>query len=236
MENFLGGYYLIKLRPLEFGPHLGEFVYTASDCINDSLLGDWAYSWAARRKPSKQAKESLRLSDEHLLEIRKWVESNHQKNLVGWVNLFSTRDSVLEFKHKFFSHLDNLQAISLYFDSGEADEIIEEFKPRSEVEGEIGLYHNLSKHIPEEAQPDEILIGYDLIGIEAGGSFHSFHCHGIGQELEQRFGLVLNKYGLFDVHNDWKTVLDFLNDEENGCEPVPWFVAKTKLVSSNTHV
>ena len=30
--------------------------------------------------------------------------------------------------------------------------------------------------------------------------------------------------------DDWKPVVDYLNAEENGFEPVPWFVCKVKLV------
>jgi hypothetical protein len=234
MKSFLGGYYLLKLRPLSYGSQLGKTVYTASDCINDNLLGDWAYSWAALRQSTKLAKDKFRISDEDLDRIGQWVEAKHVKNLVGWINLFAAPETAIEFQRTFFSHLDDLRLMSLYFDSHSADQIVEEFKPPFENHGEIGLYQNLSKCIPEDKNSDETLIGYDLIGIEEAGDFHSFHCHDIGKELCEKFGLVINDYGLFEPTDSWDGVLDFLNDEKNGCEPVPWFVARTKLVDSKT--
>ena len=97
--------------------------------------------------------------------------------------------------------------------------------------GEIDLRLMLLKQIQEVENEDESLLGFDFVGIEIGGDFHTFHCHDLGNELVQKFGMSLNKYGLFDNSNQFKHVLDYLNNEENGCEPVPWFLAKVKLVT-----
>ena len=70
-----------------------------------------------------------------------------------------------------------------------------------------------------------------IIGIEISGDFHSFHCHDISTDLTERFGLTLNEYGLFEGAEDWKPIMDYMNDENNGFEPVPWFVCKTKLIN-----
>jgi hypothetical protein len=230
MSYFLGGYYLTKLRRLDFGSKHGQTVYTGSDCINDNLLGDWAYSWSVSRKAKKEAKKTFQLTDSDLDKICEWVDAKDVEKLVGWVNQFNSQEIALEYQNLFFPHISDTHLFGLYFDETASAEIVEEFKPESEKYGEIGLYQNLLKRIPEEDRPGESLIGFDLIGIEVGGSFHSFHCHDIGEELSNRFGLELNEYGLFNPHDNWEPVLSYLNDDANGCEPVPWFVAKTKLV------
>jgi hypothetical protein len=43
----------------------------------------------------------------------------------------------------------------------------------------------------------ETLIGFDVIGIELDGGFHSFHCHDLSTDLARRFSLEINEYGLF---------------------------------------
>lgn len=124
--------------------------------------------------------------------------------------------------------MNDIKIFALYFESGERADILEEFKPQSSELGEIGLRLALLKQTEE--QDNEQLLGYDYIGIEIGGSFHTFHCHDIGKALSDKFGLTLNEYGLFESNKNSKNVLDYLNNEENGCEPVPWFIVKTKLV------
>lgn len=146
---------------------------------------------------------------------------------------FDDIESTEEYRQTFFSHLEDIKTFAIYFDEKEASDILKEFSPKSDNEGEIGICHLLKLKIEEQATDErESLIGYDLIGIEFGGGFHTFHCHDIGKELSDKFGLTLNSFGLFDDCADWKPVLDYLNDEENGCEPVPWFVAKTKLITN----
>jgi hypothetical protein len=120
--------------------------------------------------------------------------------------------------------------LALYFNEPSADAILREFDPGKDSWGEIGFYQVLSKKIPETGKTNEMTLGYDLIGIETGGGFHSFHCHGIGDELSEKFGLTMNNFGLFDTCTDWQPVLTALNTGEIGCEPVPWVVAKTKLI------
>jgi len=231
MNYYLGGYYFIKLRPVTFGTKLDNVVYTCSDCINDNLVQAWSYSWTiGTNKETREAKKKFDLDDNKIKAIRNWIDKKHEENKVGWVDLFTELGSALEYKRTFFSHLNDIKIFALYFDEKEARGLLEEFKPQSEKEGEIGLHHTLSKQITETVTDSEKLIGYDFIGIEEGGGFHTFHCHDIGAELSEKFGLTLNSFGLFDNSNDWKRVLDYMNNEENGCEPVPWFVAKTKLI------
>ena len=45
---------------------------------------------------------------------------------------------------------------------------------------------------------DEILLGFDIIGVECDGSFHSFHCNAMSSILKENFNLILNKFGLYD--------------------------------------
>jgi hypothetical protein len=98
--------------------------------------------------------------------------------------------------------------------------------------GEIGIRLTLLKQIAETENDSETLLGFDFIGLDISGDFHSFHCHDIGNKLETKFGLKLNNYGMFDNSILFQPVLDYLNDPQNGCEPVPWFVAKIKMVNA----
>jgi hypothetical protein len=231
-KYYFGGYYLIRLMPKKFGNDKGALIYTCSECINDNLVDSWSYSWTVgKNKYIKEVKDKYKLSNTEINTIRAWIDNKHNDNKLGWINVFTDIETALEYKNGFFSHLDDIKILALYFDEDERTVILNEFKPKAEKMGEIGLRLALLKGI-EETDNDKFL-GYDYIGIECGGSFHTFYCHDIGKELSDKFDLALNEYGLFNSEINSKQVLDYLNDENNGCEPVPWFIAKTKIVTND---
>lgn len=233
MTYYLGGYYLIKQRPISFGTEKDKVVSTCSSCINDNLIDSWAYSWTTDNNAHiDSVKSDFQIQDDTVAEIRKWVDRKFNENKIGWPDLFADLETAYDFKRKFFSHLTDIKIYAIYFESSEAKELVDEFKPKGEKEGEIGFVQSLTNKIPEKNDNSEQLLGFDLIGIEYGGSFHTFHCHDIGKELSDKFGLTLNNFGLFDKKEDWNPTLNYLNDENNGCEPVPWFVVKTKLIKN----
>lgn len=229
-KYYLGGYYLMRLKPKDYGPDSGSIIYSCSDCLNDNLVDTWSYSWTTDNDKSvKEAKEKFKLSDTQVSAIRTWVDNKHNDGRLGWINVFTDLNTVLEYRNGFFPHQDDLKVMALYFDETERADLINEFKPQSEEIGCIGLRRTLMNETEETG--DDKFLGYDYIGIEIDGSFHTFHCHDIGSSLSAQFGLVLNEYGLFESDLNSKLVLDYLNDEKNGCEPVSWFVAKTKLIA-----
>ncbi|MCC5946359.1 MAG: hypothetical protein JJT94_15615 [Bernardetiaceae bacterium] len=230
-KYYLGGYYLTKLKPKNYGDSKGDFIHTCSECINDHILDIWSYSWTTdNNKQIDEIKKNYHFTDQQIDEIRNWVDNKFNDNKIGFLNVFTDLQTAIEYKDRFFSQLDDIKIFALYFDAKERADILEEFKPQSEKMGDIGLRLILLKEIEENE--NEVFIGFDYIGIEIGGIFHTFHCHDIGKELSDKFGLTLNNFGLFDSNVNSKQVLDYLNDEENGCEPVPWFIVKTKLVTN----
>ncbi|GAB3935963.1 hypothetical protein [Larkinella terrae] len=230
MNNYLGGFFLIKLKPFDWSPI--PLVYTGSTCINDSMLATWSYRWVNERvEETRAAEELLGLNPAKVTAIRHWTDQKLTEGKVGYHQVFLDLKTAQEYRQRFFAHLDAVKLLAIYFDEPAADAIIEELRPKRANMGECGLYQMLSRKVPEAEDNDETTIGYDLVGIEQGGSFHSFHCHGIGPELVRKFGLTLNEFGLFDYCDDWKPVLDAFQNGEIGAEPVPWFVAKVKQIS-----
>lgn len=228
-KYYLGGYYLTKLVPKDFEPDKGSLLYTCSYCINDHLLDIWSYSWTTNNnKDLEEIKKNYQLSDTQIVEIRNWVDDKYNDNKIGWLDVFIDLETAYECKNKFFSHLSDIKMFALYFDQEEREAILKEFKSQSEKEGEFGLCLTLLKEMEE--QDNEEFLGYDYIGIEVSGTFHSFQCHDLGKEFSKKFNLTINDYNLFDSDANSKQVLSYLNNEKNGFTPVPWHIVKTKLV------
>jgi hypothetical protein len=231
MSYYLGGYFLMTLKPLTFGSRAAKLVYTCSDCINDSLLDVWSYDWTTQKDEHiDEIKRLYTFSAGDITAIRGWVDREGTAGRIGWLNVFTDADTARQYRDIFFKHVPDVKIMSIYFDETETANVLAEFKPANQDIGEIGLYKNLKRKVPEIESAAERFLGFDIIGIEQGGDFHTFHCHDAGAEIAKRFNLELNEDGLFTAIPDPQAVADYASDENTGYEPVPWFVCKTKLV------
>ena len=162
--------------------------------------------------------------------MQQFVYEKYEQDKIGRPDVFPEIQFAEEFKNSFFQHFGKAKLFAIYFDENEARKLLDIFKPQNSNDDTIGIYKILSKKIPETN--NSTLLGYDLIGIEEYGDFHSFHCHNIIEELSNKFGITLNEYGLFNDYANWDLILDYMNDEKTACEPVPWFTTKVKILNS----
>lgn len=226
--NYFGGYYLLKLKTLEHEPFVCKVLYTCSNCFNISLYDSWSLSWTTKEPNEvEDVQRDLEINDDAINRISHWADKHFSKN-IGWPNVFLNINDLREYRALFFSHLPDTKILSIYFPEDEAIEIIERFSPGENM-ASFGIRDNLVNRIFEGDDQDEVTIGYDLIGMDGTGGFHSFNCNLKGGDLEKTFGVTINRYGLLEEFPDWKPVLDYMNDESNGCEPVPWYVCKVKM-------
>ncbi len=229
MKFYFGGYYLIKPRKADFGSTKNKRFLTCSSCINDTLIDTWAISWATPIEHQiKELREKFGISVEKRLEIQNWADKKLEENRIGWHQVFSDLETVNEYGDKFFSHILEKEILQILFSEEERKFFLDEFTPEKKEYGTLGIYDNLKRKIIEEESDEEEFIGFDLIGVELGGDFHSFHCHDIANQLIDEFGIELNKYGLIKEIANHKEIITYMNDEENGFEPVPWFLVKVK--------
>lgn len=221
----------MKLRSANFGSRKGTNVYTCSTCLNDSYFDTWSISWSSNGNSGlKEAKEEFNLTSSQIKEIQSWADHKFEDKKIGWICTFSNFETLSEYKSKFFNTSEDYQIFSINFPETEKDELIEVFLIKEKKIGAIGLCDNLQRQIPELTDGSEKVIGYDLIGIEQSGDFHSFHCHDLSSSLVEKFNVQINQYGLIDNDHNWESLVEYMNDEENGFEPVPWFFVKVKMV------
>ena len=174
-------------------------------------------------------KKELNLSDEKIKDIQKWTESKYD-NLA---NLFRNLQEAKEFKNLFLKSVPNLEIYSINFSEKDANLLIEEFAENVGTEnynynkGDFVLRKNLLNSIPENQ--NEKFLGFDIIGIECDGSFHSFLCNNASNKLKEKFGLDLNEFGLYDEIEDTDELRKFLTNEDY-FEPVPYYICKVKKV------
>lgn len=228
MNSFLGGYYLIKLRPVTFGSLESKCLLTCSSCINDSLLDNWSYSWTTDNGMNlNDLIESYDIDRNVISKLRAWVDKKLDEKKIGWIDLFRDLETAKAYQRNFFADVQDVKIMAIYFGEQEATDLVDEFEPEKEIQESIGLYQNIKDRIPEIIDDKEIFRGFDIIGIELDGSFHTFHCYDLANELAQKFNINTNQFGLYDNIPNFQEISEYMNDENNGFEPVPWFVVKT---------
>ncbi len=229
MKFYFGGYYLIKLKKADFGTIRNQEIMTCSSCINDSLFDSWSISWTTPIvNQIKEIREEFKISGEKQLIIQNWADKKFEEKRIGWQQVFSDYETIKEYSDNFFDHIKEREILKILFPESEREDFLAEFVPQKEEYGTLGIYDNLLKEIIEDENEKEEFIGFDLIGVESGGDFHSFHCHDLANELREKFGLELNEFGLIREMKNPQDVIDFMNDENNGFEPVPWYLVKVK--------
>jgi hypothetical protein len=202
---------------------------TASSCINVSPLELWCWEdYSVAEVGVEEDFLQLQLDREKVDAIRTYVTEQAALWRVNRYEFFADVKSAREYRAKFFAHLPRLELLRLDFSETERESYLHEF-PRDPEQYDAGMASLLAGGRPAAAEGE--VMGFDLIGVEPDGSFHSFHCHYLEQDMTERFGVVVNEFGLMDDPGDQAGVIvDFANDPDTGLEPVPWFMVRVSVV------
>lgn len=227
MHYYTAGYYLVKLRPYPFGDSGFKAVYSCSNCANDSLLFLFGRYWVDNPAENETAKKRYKLTPETIQQIYAWTARMEKAKQIERGYLFYNWKVAVEYRNRFFSHLEDVILLGLYLPVEQAEKLITEMEAECDNADEIGIVHKLKSR---ELESDEgKVLGYDLIGLE-GSTFHCLHCNNIYPSLRKEFGIALNNSGLIDSENKWREVVDYMNDVDSKVEPVPWYFAKIRSI------
>lgn len=233
METYYnGGYYLIKTVPIQYGEEENKVITSCSCCFNIHAFDFWCVSWMSDKNCHE--KIDLELTDEVFQEIQKWSDKRYYHGS----NVLPDLKTALEYKELFFKSRNDIKIYSIYFSEIDADLLISQFADKENNKffkykfEEFELRKNLIIKTEETINEDENFIGYDFIGVEASGSFHTFHCHYLAQTLIDKFSLKLNEFGLFEEVIEPNIIREYLNEPNAPVEPVPWYIVKVKLVNN----
>jgi len=229
LKYYLGTYQLIRLKPLDFGKFKGQKVLTGTKCINESYDA-WSLSWTEDGKSDLSDLEStFNITKFQIKEIQEWSDVKFNEKHLGWVGTFNDIDTIREYKNKFFEMETDFEVIGIYFPESSIQDFINEFTPKTKG-AEIGILNTINTFTSELEDVEEF-VGYDLIGVEFSGDYHSFHCYAGSDGLVQKFGLTLNGYGLINEFENKQDVLEYVNNtDESGFPFVPWYLVKVKKV------
>jgi hypothetical protein len=90
-------------------------------------------------------------------------------------------------------------------------------------EGSTGIHACLQQAIP--LHEHGAVAGWELLGAEHGGDFHSWLCNSLQDEAARQLGIAPGAFGLLQSEKDARAVMDLIAGGV-GAEPVPWFAVQ----------
>ncbi|MEM7234413.1 MAG: hypothetical protein AAF517_19700 [Planctomycetota bacterium] len=225
-EYIVGGYFFIAEgeAPSELLP--ASFL-SPTDCICRIVPGDAGLPWIASPPSSTDLRTFLQLSESDLLDLQRWLEARTEENDYGWPSVFLREDLAAEFRQRYLQARNDVHLISVAFAAVDLEDAVRDFESQG-IE-DCGVARKLVEGEaldPTRGQPR----GFDILGIEFNGGFHSFPCNGLESDFVEVLGISLNEFGLIDSRDDADRAAKYTNEESTGAEPVPWFPCRiTKL-------
>jgi len=154
-----------------------------------------------------QYKKSLSLSDEEFTELQEVILRLYDERSLDVDSRFTKLSDALLFCKKYLYNQPNIKVVSLALEKAYKDAFIEE----------AGKCLNAT--LLENQKNDGDFLGYDILGWEFG-SFHTYLCNGLNQDISDKYPLEVNKYGL--LQNPYSQVKIFSEYIDGEGEPVMW--------------
>jgi len=225
MNSFLAGYFPLVIKAIDKSDDLIDgypAILSCSQCLNENILSPFIDCCENGSQEDKQ-KILDRFGLSHQMHDQLFEKVGHLKSLgkVGVPNVFLDRSDAVDFIKSLKRGEVNARLLSLSFEEPECSNYLDDFSVNNDY---WSINRSLARRIAEPCA--EKLLGYDLIGFESNGLFHSFHCNNLCETIFKRFGLQTNAFGLYNRGEILHDVVEWLNCGDAPCEPLPWYFGK----------
>jgi len=222
MRLLSGGFYITRLlqKPHGLGELLPESLITLSPCLGELLPDSWAFSWASHSDSDRVAAvQKLGLTPDVVPFICEFVNAAFATQELGWPSVWQSATVARNLLADPRIADRGFLLLELAIPEDFAATLLAELAPAS-GEGDSGLFAKLKTATP--AQSSAASLGWELLGVETGGSCHSWLCNSIQNDAQQRLGVRPGPFGLLESEQDARAVLGLIANGL-GAEPVPWF-------------
>lgn len=194
---------------------------TISTCIVDSYPDWWALPWARTSEDELEKRRvSLDLDPSQFAALRAWVADAVARGEYGWPNVFLTLGSAREFHRRFLAGRTGQRVLGASVARDVAARFVRDEAP-SGKNAAPGVWSALSRE--RRAERGGQLLGFDIVGAEVGGSFHTFSCNDLERDFAAHLGIQLNAHGLIDEAAHALAASEYVNRGDVGAEPVNWY-------------
>ena len=223
-EEFVFGGYLI-VRGVEKPDWISDKVrcspiWAITDCICGfipchGLLPGTSLSSEEQREFS----HVTGLKAESVASLKSEIEEMLAQKTMGWPNTFISLESASALYRKYLQRAENHRILGIAFSGEAAKELVADAAAPPRIP--CGMAELLVER--QEIPANSRILGFEILGLEYCGSFHSFLCNGLEADYSEKLSITLNETGRIDTWEEARRAADYTNDESVGAEPVPWY-------------
>jgi hypothetical protein len=218
--EWLSGGYLL-MGPVHEGAltdeRLARPIWSISTCVSDSYPDETYLEWVtATPERNEEIRQTLDLSDEALTRLKSDVTELFARGEFRWPNVFVTTAAARDFYARWLTGLPDVRLLGISLRAPDLPEYLADNDPADPNDGVLSVLKE--GRGPESGEH----WGFEVLGTEMGG-FHSYLCHGMEGELMDEFEVGFNERGLIADWMDAAKVSHWINGDEIGAEPVPWY-------------
>lgn len=200
------------------GELMPERFFTFSSCLTVFLPGTWALDWVDM--PDAKRHESAEKFGFNKTSLPSLIGRTVAANESGehfWPNFFSSLEYARAFVRQFqLSSEAGPTLLGLGIRDADCHLVLDEF------EGCFSFGAMTDSTLPIERAGGDML-GWEPLGIECSGTFHSWLCNGIEKAAADKFGIRPANNGLLSEETQAVMIADAINAGELSGEPVPWY-------------
>ena len=191
---------------------------SASDCIAEFFPSFWALREARVSEQDRAAAAAkFGITPHDLPKVIEYMTRARDRQELGWPRVwFSTQSAIAAIK-RFLSVLDDVVLVGLGVPQDLADDFLAGAGPMDT--SDICTMLRAGNPLASGGTP----LGWEVVGYEFGGDFHSWLCNHIEKEAYARLGIRPGANGLIVCENDARSILSLVGLDDVGAEPVPWF-------------
>lgn len=224
MEHIIGGYYLIDGRPhppwIDV-PGFPQTFWSISSCLAPSYPSPALLSWVTATADERaEIQAALQLSADAFTQLMDAMDRAFDDQIVGWPNVWLDVSAARAFAQRYLAHIPTVKLLGIAIPEPAYDQALAAHAPQHTQEGADGVTLMLRRRHRLDA--DAVLRGYEILGSERGGSFHSFVCNGLETAYTTELHIPLNPHGLIATYADAERASAYTSLATTGAEPVPW--------------
>ncbi|HEV8113661.1 MAG TPA: hypothetical protein VGR31_12870 [Planctomycetota bacterium] len=217
------GFFLVSpgKAPASGGGLLPPRILTISTCVAESYPDVWALPWAETPALElRRIRAQLALEESGFADLCAWVRRSIDAGEFGWPNVFLSLRAAQEFEDRYLGAVEGVRRIGLSLTKDAAAGFLRDLALQSGGAAS-GVWTALSRNRPLERTIAPI--GFDVLGAEYGGSFHTFSCNALERPFAEELGVHFNEHGLIDGETKAAEACAYANSDDAPAEPVPWY-------------
>jgi hypothetical protein len=218
-----GGFYVTRTisRPAGLGDVLlPARLITLTSCLTEFLPDLWALDWTSCSTDERiAAVKKLGVPEELLPTLKNSATDALNRGDLGWPCVWQSASAARAALELVKGAPVELVVLELGVPEDAAAMLLAELAPRT-GEAESGFLKKLIS--ASSLEPRSVPLGWEVLGAEDGGSFHSWLCNSLHDDASAKLNVRPGPLGLLEAEDDAAAIVELI-EGGLGAEPVPWF-------------